>query len=1187
MVPSAFVLLEALPLTPNGKVDRRALPAPVVDLAGTELFSAPRTALEELVSGIFGQVLRVGAVSRDANFFALGGHSLSATQVISRLQEALGLELPLRHLFDAPTVAELAGRIESLQREQGPRAPPLVPVPRDGAGLPLSFAQRRLWFLAQLEPGGFSYNVPFALRLEGPLDAAALQESLQELVRRHEVLRTTFAMSGGEPVQVIAPELPLSLARVDLSGLPAEEREPEAQRQLTAEAMRPFDLQQGPLLRVTLLRLAPEEHLLLLLLHHVVCDGWSMRVLMGELSALYGARSTGAPARLPELPLQYADFAHWQRGWMQGEVLEAQLAHWKQRLGNSPPALELPADRLRPAVRTFRGAHLPVHLSPSLSHALEELSQREDLTLFMVLLAGFQLLLSRYSGQVDFTVGTPIAGRNRREVEGLIGFFVNTLVLRADLSGAPTCRELLARVRETCLDAYVHQDVPFEKLVDALHLERALSQNPLFQVMLVLQEGDSTPPTLPGLTSRGVDVEVSSALFDLTLVLRQSDEGLVGVLEYSLDLFEERTAARMMEHFQRLLEGIGAGPNQRLSELPLLSEEEKRRVLVEWNRTDAEYPRGELAHERVAEWARMRPDAVAVVGSGQTLTYGELDARANRLARHLRTRGVGPEVVVGLMVERSPELVLGMLAVMKAGGAFLPLEPSHPAERRAFMLEEAGVPVVLARRAERERLGGYAGGVVELEGGEWEEESAERVESGVGEENLAYVIYTSGSTGKPKGVGVRHAGLANLARWYHEAYDVKPEDRLSQVAAITFDAMVFEVWPALTAGASVHLATEETRVSPSELPRWWDAAGITLPFLPTPMAEAVLAETWAEGRRPRFLLTAGDVLHRPARRDLGGMRLVNLYGPTEASVATTWCEVSLDDEGLPPIGRPLSNVRTYVLDANGRPVPVGVVGELYIGGTSVARGYLRQPVLTAERFTPDPFSGVAGSRLYRTGDLVRYRADGQLEFVGRIDQQVKIRGFRIELLEIEAVLGEHPAVAEGVVVVREDVPGSKRLVAYAVARQGEPLDTAGVKDFLRQRLPEYMVPSALVTLPELPLTPNGKVDRRALPAPGADLADAGNFVAPRNAIEEMLAGIWCELLRLERVSVEDDFFALGGHSMLGTQLLTRIHEELHARLSLRSLFEEPTVAGLARAVIARWEADMDPETFQAMLAELE
>ncbi|HEX5708647.1 MAG TPA: amino acid adenylation domain-containing protein, partial [Pyrinomonadaceae bacterium] len=1184
MIPSAFVALERMPLTPNGKIDRKALPPP--DRASRDAggeFIAPRNGTEALLASVWAELLGVRRVGAADNFFDLGGHSLLATQLVSRLRQAFGMELPLRALFTSPTVAGLAEEIETLRREgQGHKLPPIRHGERDERP-PLSFAQQRLWLLDQLAPGNPFYNVSGGVRLKGALDVEALRRSVNEIVSRHEALRTGFAAPDGEPYQMVADEISLTLPVLDLSHLDERERERRLARHIRRDARAPFDLKEAPALRVSLVRLSEREHVLLLTAHHIVFDGRSIEVFVKELGALYEA-FRGEARALGELPVQYADYACWQRRHLAGgELFKSQLDYWKKQLGGDLPVLELPADRLRPPVQTFQGARHPFALEHELADALRALGKRHGATLFMTLLAAFKVLLYRYTGQADIVVGSPVAGRNRLEIENLIGFFVNTLALRTDLSGRPSFEDLLGRVRETAVDAYANQDVPFEQVVEELQPDRDLTHSPLFQVMFSLRRSAAYALELPGLSLSQFETDTETAKFDLALQLEETTEGLSGYFEYSTELFEPERVARMARHFQTLLSSVASDPARAVSTLPLLPDDERRRVLLDWNRTDTHAPAGPLAHEMFEAHAAARPEGVALRCGSVSMSYGALNRMANRVARRLRAEGVGPESVVGVCAGRGAWTVAAMLGVLKAGGAYLPLDPAYPPERLAFMLEDARASVLLSERGLAHALDGYAGKTLlreefdevreELdEGASREREDAPDDVShtenrvAVGPENLAYVIYTSGSTGRPKGVMVRHAGLRNLVNWHRQVYEPSHADRVTHLAGLEFDASVWELWPHLAAGASVHIPDEETRLSPPKLVAWLAAEAITVCFLPTPLAEAALQETWPRDARLRLLLVGGDKLQRRPAESLP-FKVFNHYGPTENSVVATASRVEADSHAasLPDIGRPISNVRVYLLDANFAPVPVGVPGELCIAGDSLARGYLNRPELTAENFVPDPFSKEPGGRLYRTGDLARFLADGRIEFVGRADAQVKLRGFRIELAEIEAVLCEHEEVREAAALIREDMPGEKRLVAYVVTTTEAPLADVRLREHLKRKLPDYMIPSAFIALEELPLTPNGKVNRRALPVPSRTDAARPRHSAG-NVAEAALAAVWAEVLGIEPPGVDDNFFEIGGHSLKAAQVMSRVRDAFGVNLPLRSLFEAPTVAGLTKAI---------------------
>jgi amino acid adenylation domain-containing protein len=1172
MMPSAFVVLEALPLTPNGKVDRRALPQPELRPELEPTFVAPRTPIEEILANIWGCVLGIEQVGIDDNFFELGGHSLLATQVISRVRNTLAVELPLRSLFETPTVASFAQQVEnSLHSGQSISDQPLLPISRS-SNLPLSFAQARLWFLDQLQPNSAFYNIPTALRLSGQLNVTALESNINEIIRRHEALRTNFTTIEGQPIQVIASTLELKLLFVDLQNLPFDEREVEAQRLATNEAQQPFDLEREPLVRVMVLQLGSSEYVFLLIVHHIIFDGWSTDVFYGELAALYEAKCTGKPLILPELPVQYADFAVWQRHWLTGEVLETQLNYWKQQLKDAPTLLELPTDRLRPAVQTFRGTHQYIALSLELSEALAELSKGTGVTLFMTLYAAFVTLLYRYTGSDDIVIGTPVANRTPQEIEGLIGFFVNTLALRTDLSGNPIFEQLLRRVREVALQAYTHQDLPFEQLVEALQPERSLSHTPLFQVMFALDDALVPSMDLLDLTVSSYSVESGTTKFDLTLSMENTASGLIGEWEYNSDLFDATTIERMAEHLQTLLEGIVANPEQRISELPLLTQTERQQLLFEWNNTTTEYPQDKCIHQLFEEQVERSPDAVAVVFEEEQLTYRELNTRANQLAHYLRSLGVGPEVLVGICVERSFNMIIGLLGVLKADGAYVPIDPAYPTERIAYILSDSRLPILLTQQKLVAFLPEHQARIVYLDS-DWEEIATKHELppiSDVTPENLAYVIYTSGSTGQPKGVMVAHQGLLNLVFWHQQTFKITSLDKATQLAGTGFDAAVWELWPYLTAGASIYLVKPELLTSPINLRDWLISQKITMSFVPTPVAQELLSLEWAtESIALRYILTGGDKLHQYPSVSIP-FQVVNNYGPTENTVVTTSGLVVAQEQNQisPTIGQPIANTQVYILDQQLQPVPVGVPGELHIGGAGLARGYLNRPELTQEKFIPNPFKETQGSRLYKTGDLARYLPDGNIEYLGRIDNQVKIRGFRIELGEVEAVLTQHPVVRETVVIARENSAGDKQLVAYLVPHQEPAPTNSDLRHFLKAQLPDYMMPSAFVVLEALPLTPNGKVDRRALPQPELRPELEPTFVAPQTPTEELVASIWEKVLRVSQVGINDNFFELGGHSLLATQLLLQVNDACRVELPLSKLFEAPTVASLSNYIEA-------------------
>ncbi|MFP2928166.1 amino acid adenylation domain-containing protein [Pyxidicoccus sp. 3LG] len=1178
MVPSALVPLEALPLTPSGKLARRLLPAPDADsLRGDAPFVEPRSPLEQSLADVFASVLGVPRVGVTDSFFALGGHSLLATQLVPRLRGVLGLEVPLRELFESPTVEALARRYAGQVSAEASRMAAPVIVPRT-VEVELSFAQQRLWFLDQLQPGTPLYNMPAALRLEGVLDVAALERAFTELVRRHQTLRTTFRAREGRAVQVISPSAAFPLPLEDLGHLPESEREGEALRRAHEEARRPFDLSQGPLLRMRLLRLSGHQHLLLVTMHHIVTDGWSIAVLIQEVAALYEAFVSGRPSPLPSLPIQYADFATWQREWLQGEVLEQQLGYWRTQLEGAPAAVELPTDRPRTSDTGSPGASRVFELPPRLTRELTALCQREGATLFMGLLAGMQVLLSRYSGQDDISIGAPIAGRTQVATEGLIGFFVNTLVLRTRVEGEASFLELLGRVKDVTLDAYAHQEVPFEKLVEVLQPPRQPGRTPFFQLTLALLNVPTAKLALPGLRMESLEVDSGIARFDLSLLFEETPGGLRGKVEYRTDLYDDTTVARMMEHLGVLLEGAVARPEQRLAELPLMTEAERRKVLVEWNATDANLPLEAGVHELFAAQALRTPKARAVELDRNRLTYAELALRAEHLSWHLHSLGVRTGDRVALCMERAPEMMVALLGILGAGAAYVPLDPSAPRERLAFLLEDTGASVLLTQQHLSGDLPAFTGHVVRLDsdGPAISRATPVSLPKGVSPHLPAYVLYTSGSTGQPKGVVVSHGSLANHMAWFLSTFGITAEDKVLQKTPLTFDASVWECWAPLLVGARLVLAPPHAHRDPQALANCAAAEHITVLQVVPSLLRFLLHEPaffWMMDLRWLFCggeALPSDLLPRARQVLPETTRLVNLYGPTEATIDATFAHVTGKEPGPTiPIGRPVSNTRAYVLDASMRPVPVGVPGELYLGGAQLAQGYLHRPALTAERFIPHPFSTEPGARLYRTGDRVRWLADGQLLFLGRTDFQVKLRGLRIELGEVEAVLASHSAVREVAVVLRDDlsVAGGPGLVAYLVPHPGAELESTELAAFARARLAEALVPSAFVTLESLPRTHSGKLDRRALPAPAALYNDAG-FVAPRTDTERGLAGLWRELLGVEQVGSRDDFFLLGGHSLLATQLLSRIRSALGVELPLQAVFEARTLAEQAARVDA-------------------
>jgi amino acid adenylation domain-containing protein len=1183
MVPGRFVRVAQMPLTPNGKVDRKALAALSDEGEETQReggYEAPQTPTEEIVAGIWAQVLGLAQVGRGENFFELGGHSLLATQVVSRVREALGVEVGLRTLFERPTVCGLS---EAVERERGAAcgvaaSGGVVAVSR-GQRLPLSYAQQRLWFLEQLEGGGGLYNIPVAVRLRGGLDVSALEATLTEVVRRHEVLRTSFVMLDGEPTQEISPARRVKAPLTNLTHLPEGEREAEVQRLAREAARQSFDLTRGELMRVRVLLLDADDCCVLLTLHHIVTDGWSMNVLVREIKTLYQAFLESRPSPLPELPLQYADYAVWQHEWLNGGALQSQLDYWKEQLAGIPPSLDLPTSHPRPAVQTFRGAFEPFILSQGLTEKLRALSRQEGVTLFMTLLTGFQSLLSRYSGQDEVVVGTPIAGRTRRETEELIGLFVNTLVLRGDLRGDPTVREMLQRVRQVTLGAYENQDIPFQRLVEELQPPRDLSRSPLFQVMLVLQNTSGPQASMnAGHWAESIEVQTGVAKFDLTLFLSEDGGGLAGALEYNTDLFEPAAVKRMIAHFEQLLGAIASEPERRLSELPLLDDAERRRMLVEWNATATADRPGECVRQMFEAQVERTPDALALTFGEQRLTYRELDSRANQLAHHLRQTGVGPDTLVGILMSPSVEMVVSVFGVLKAGGAYVPFDHMSPDERLAYQVKDAGVKVTLTQPPLSGRLAALPTRAVcpEVERHAIDAQPTSVPPNLTLPAHLAYVIYTSGSTGRPKGVMIHRDGLANYLRWALKTYTGGGGAPLH--SSIGFDLTVTSLFLPLLRGETVVLLEQD-----QTLENLGAALSGNVKFgllKVTPSHLQFLNQLLPKGRMkcfPEAVVVGGESLAGEElerwQSEAPATRLVNEYGPTETVVGSTFFEVPAGRrfKGPVPIGRPIDNTQIYLLDSAQRPAPVGVTGEIYIGGAGVARGYLNHPGLTAERFVPDPFGPFGGARLYRTGDLARYQPDGILEYLGRSDNQVKLRGYRIELGEIEHVLMAHRAVSEAAVLL-DGGRGDERLVGYVALEDGQAVEPQELRRHAKERLPEYMIPTTFIFLESLPRARSGKVDRRALPPPEAESpALAHSYVAPSTPLEHLLSDVWCEALKVKQVGVHDNFFALGGHSLLATKLVSRIREIFNTELLLRELFDNPTVAGLAQIITAAQE----------------
>jgi amino acid adenylation domain-containing protein len=1155
MIPSYFVDLTELPLSPNGKIDRRALPVPTPIRSGlAQEFVPPRNELEQLVQGIWQAVLGVERVGIHDNFFELGGHSLLATQIVARINLSFKIDFPLRRMFETPTVAGLAEALADSAESDGQQ--PIERVSR-GAALPLSFAQQRLWFLEQLEPGNSAYNMPIAIRLSGSLAVEALERSIQTVIDRHEVLRTSITNVSGNPMQLIAELQPWRLQIRDLSG--DTEAWFRAMNHATEEAHRSFDLSQAPLLRAVVWRLDATDHLLLLVMHHIISDGWSVGVFASELTKLYKAFAAHEPSPLPDLPIQYSDFAQWQRQHLLTETPE-QLAYWKRQLAGELPVLELPSERSRMPAPDKRVASESWTTSKSLNAKLRDLSRNHDATLFMTVLTALQVLLHRYTGLDDILIGTPVAGRTRVETEDLIGLFANTLVLRGDLTGDPSFVDLLARVRQMTLEAHMHQDVPFELLVEELQPERDLNRTPLFQVMIVLQNAPLSKIELPGLDVQQIELTSAAPKFDLILFLKETRDELHGTWEYNTERLDQHTVRRMAQHFLMLLENIVSNPLKRISDLRLLPAAEQQQ-LIEWNDTTAKYPRHQCLHELIEQQAARTPDAVALIAGAEQVTYRELNEQANQLAHHLRKLGCGPESLVAVLMERSPSLVVALLAVLKAGGAYIPLDPAYPSERVRLTLEDSHADLLLTDEVLHTSLPAIHA------------HSRENLNVPIQSSQLAYVIYTSGSTGRPKGVAIEHQSAVTFIHW---SRDVFTDQQLAGVLASTsicFDLSIFEIFVPLATGGTVILAANAL-----ELPLLAAAHQVTL-INTVPSAMTELVRMAAVPESVRVVNLAGEALKGSLVQKIYELdhveQVFNLYGPTEDTTYSTWTLIE-NDRSQPTIGRPIANTQAYVLDAHQQRVPIGITGELYLGGAGLARGYLNNPALTAERFIPDPFPTEPGGRMYRTGDLARYLSDGRIEYLGRSDHQVKLRGFRIELGEIETILATHTTVQDAVVIARQNPDTDQQLVAYVVAAPDQTVESNTLRAYLHERLPKHMVPAFIVPLAALPLTPNGKLDRRRLPAAEASEDITEDVASPRTIVEAKVARLWTQLLNRRQISIHEDFFSLGGHSLLAVQVVSRLQEEFQIELPIRSIFENSTVAALANVIENARQASQPP-----------
>ena len=1162
MVPAAFVLMQKFPLTSNGKIDRKALPAFTHETAQVSHdFVSPRNETERALAAIWAELLKVERVGVNDSFFDLGGHSLLAIKTVSRIRDAFDVDLPAQIIFEHSTIAGIAnflskaegfgGKIQRIERR------------KEGGPYLLSSSQEQLWFLNQLAPRSPVYNVVDLIPLGETFVPDALRKAVKELVRRHEILRTAFSFRDGRPVQVVMPAADVPLSDLDLSSMPEPEQESEWVRVVHEEGRKPFDLSQIPLLRGTVVHRSRHEHKLLLVIHHIIADEWSMELFHKELTLLYEAFSLGRSPSLPELPIQYADFACWQRDGLQGEVLQEQIAYWREDLLGAAPILELATDKPRPATQSFRGATEVFRLPENLLQPLKSLGRQEQATLFMTLEAGFAALLNRYTGQNDILVGTPISGRTHSETESLIGCFLNTIVLRARFTEDLTFRSLLKQTRARALSAFAHADLPFKRLVTELAPERDPSRSPLFQVMFILHDPDGVSEVSK--VSGKHQLETGTSKFDLTLFISETKNGLEGLIEYSTDLFEADTIRRFCKHYTTLLQAVASNPDQSVSKLPVLANAERQQLLVAWNDTAVEYPGRDLClYQLLEEQAQRTPDRVALVLGQESLTYDELNRRANQLAHHLRKLGVEPGVLVGLCVERSLDMLTGILGVLKCGGAYVPLDPSFPQNRLAYMIDDSQMNVLLTHRGLEQKLPVRPQVVVHLDT-DWHEIANESTAvpdwPGISGQSLAYVLYTSGSTGKPKGVEISHSAIVNFLLSMLRKPGFSANDTLLAVTTLSFDIAGLELFLPLICGGKIVIASREETQDPVRLAKLIHDSACTV-LQATPATWRALIHTGWRGSRKLKVLCGGEALLPDLARDLlpRCAELWNMYGPTETTVWSTIHKVTSVD-GVVPIGRPIANTQVYVLDARRNLVPPGNVGELYIGGDGLARGYLHREALTRERFVSSPF--VPNARLYRTGDLARWLPDGTLECLGRADNQVKVRGFRIELGEIETILNSHPSIRQCAVVAREDTPDDKQLVAY-FETQKVPAPTASeLRAYVEKDLPVFMIPSVFVGMEKMPLTPNGKVDRKALPAPTQRVSVENVFVAPRDATEQLLSQIWAKALKVNRVAPHDNFFELGGHSLLAVRVTVEIEKLTKIRLPLATFLQAPTIADLA------------------------
>lgn len=1174
MIPSAFVQLEHIPLTPNGKIDRKALPAPELNVTTKKEYESPRTDTEKNVAKVWCEMLGIDNIGIRDNFFDLGGHSLLATQVLVKLADETGILLRVADLFNTPTVFEIARKLNEQKTSLKTSFVAKIPIVERSRNIPLSFAQQRLWFLDKLEPNSAAYNIPLGMRINGKVDLDALQQALDKLIARHESLRTTVATVKGEAFLHVIGDLTCDLPVTDISDLSGEERDARVRIEASEEASRPFDLARSPLFRTKLLKLNTDEHVMLVTMHHVISDGWSMAIFFEELSEIYGAIRQGVDVHLPDLNLQYADFASWQRGPLAEKEISKQLDFWAEKLAGAEPLLDFPTDRQRPLVQTYKGANYRTTFSSELLEELRDFSRNEGVSLFMTLLAAFYTLVYRHTNQDDLVLGIPIANRNYGDVDCIIGFFANTLALRADLSGSPTFRNFLDQVKGLALESYDNQDVPFEKLVEHLNPKRSLSHNPIFQVMFGLHNTPPLKQELSGLNLSPVEMNTGTSRFDLEVLVRENADGLGVLAEYSTDLFDESTIERFIDRFEVLLHGVLKNPDENISVLPILTKAERHLIVDEFNDTQKNYQTEKCVHQLFEQQVKLTPDVAAVVYQDQHLTYRELNRRANSIAHRLREFDVGPDSLVGLCVERSVEMVAGIFGILKTGAAYVPLDPSYPVERLQLMLADSGASIVVSHLDLAKELDPKRCKVIYMDDPSTVtvNETFEDAQTHVGMKNLAYINYTSGSTGVPKGVAIQHSSLNNYTQHILEVLGTDRPLQFANVSTIAADLGNTCIYPALASGGTVHVISYNVLTNPELFREYAVKHSIdVLKIVPSHLS-ALLDDAKDGLELPiRCLVVGGEALSWDlVKRILDKERkctVINEYGPTESTVGSAVAYIDkIEDEYLASasIGKPAANTTTYILNVSLQVVPIGVHGEIYIGGSGLAREYLNRPDITAERFIKDPFSKEKDARLYRTGDLARYLPNGEMEYLGRIDDQVKIRGFRIELGEIESVISQFADVREAVVTTREEQKGYKRLIAYVVSRSDSKIESAELRNYLKEKLPDYMVPSAFIQLEKLPLTPNGKVDKKKLPAPEKDaLSEREGYEAPRNETEEKLAKIWSEMLGVDNIGVRDNFFDLGGHSLLAIRMFSAVEETFRKSVPLATLFEAGTIEKLA------------------------